>query len=220
MTIKIMDKKEDLIRLLKREGFSDDIISAFDVVKREKFVQEEHMSNTYEDVPLPIGHGQTISQPSTIAFMLRMLEVMPSQKILEIGSGSGYVLDLLSHLSPDGKIFGIERIKELAESSSSILSDHKNIKVIHSDGSNGLSEESPFDRILVSAASVDIPQKLTQQLKTKGILVAPVGNSIIKVKKESGMNKVNEYPGFVFVPLVKGKENSKGGEDGDIDGNS
>jgi len=196
-------QKKDLINSLKAQKFPEKIINAFEKIPREGFVPEEHKKFSYEDIPLPIGYQQTISQPYTIAFMLTLLEVKDKQKILEVGSGSGYVLALLSQLCKNGKIFGIERIKELADSSKEKLKNYKNVKLIHGDGSKGLLKEAPFDRILVSAASNEIPQKLVMQLKPRGILVAPVRNSIIVFKKINAEGKIKEYTGFSFVPLVE-----------------
>lgn len=196
-----MDKKE-LINSLKKQGFSEEIIKAFSNVKREDFIPEEFKDSAYEDEPLPIGYGQTISQPYTIAFMLKLLELGDNQKILEVGSGSGYVLALMNEISKNSEIYAIERIKGLTEISKKVLKDKRNIKIIYGDGSKGIIGEQ-FDRILVSAGSEDIPQRLLHQLKYKGILVCVVKNSIIAVKKEVGGNKIYEYPGFVFVPLIE-----------------
>jgi protein-L-isoaspartate(D-aspartate) O-methyltransferase len=196
-------KKEELIAQLKKEKFSDNILKAFEEVDRSKFVSKEHERFAYENEPLPIGFGQTISQPYTIAFMLNLLDLKDRQKILEVGSGSGYVLELIAHISRNSKIFGIERIKELYASSSEILKAHEDIKIIQGDGSKGLKNEKPFDRILISASADEIPDKLINQLKFGGILVAPVKNSIIVVEKYSGQNKIKEYPGFSFVPLIE-----------------
>ncbi len=196
-----MDKKT-LIRQLKTHNFSNRIISAFEKVDRKKFVPEEYRKSAYQDTALPIGKGQTISQPYTIAFMLTLLKLDDKQKILEVGSGSGYVLELLSNISKDSKIFGIETIKELAENSKEKLKHLDNVKVIHGNGSKGLKSKAPFNRILVSAAAQTIPQKLVNQLKFRGVLVVPVKNSIVSVEKTSGQNKIKEYKGFSFVPLV------------------
>jgi len=201
--------KEDLIRYLERQEFPEHIVKAFEEVKRENFVPKESQRKTYENIPLPIGKGQTISQPYTMAFMLMMLEIPSDKKarrIMEVGSGSGYVLALLNQLNPKGENYGIERFKELVDKSREALEpeiDKGNVEVIQGDGSKGLPEKTPFDRILVSARCETIPQKLVNQLKYNGILVAPVGNSIIMVKKKSGQNEINEYPGFSFVPLVE-----------------
>ena len=196
-------KKEDLIEDLRKRGFSEKIIKAFEKIKRENFIPENLRKHSYEDIPLPIGYEQTISQPYTIAFMLNFLELEDKQKILEVGSGSGYVLALISEICKKCKIFGIERIKELAESSKKRLTKYKNVKVIYGDGSKGLEKEKPFDRILASAAAKNIPQKLVNQLKIRGILVAPVRSSIVKIQRFTNENKIKEYPGFRFVPLIE-----------------
>ena len=196
-------KKEELIKNLENHKFSEKIIRAFEEVDRSKFVLKNEKRFAYWDIALPIGEGQTISQPYTIAFMLTLLEVKDKQKILEVGSGSGYVLELLSKLNPNGKIFGIERIKKLAESSKEKLKNCKNVTVIHGDGSKGFAQQAPFDRILISAASKTIPKKLIEQLIIKGILVAPVQDSIIVVKKNKKKNKIRKFLGFRFVPLIE-----------------
>jgi len=123
---------------------------------------------------------------------------------LEVGSGSGYVLSLLSELNPKGKIFGIERIEELVKSSTSKLREYQNVEVIHSDGSVGFEKESPFDKILVSASAENIPEELIEQLKIGGTLVIPVKQSIYVLKKQKEGNEITEYEGFVFVPLLRG----------------
>lgn len=196
-------KKNNLIELLRNQGFKKDIVKAFEKVERERFVPDAYRSVAYEDTALPIGQGQTISQPSTIAFMLRLLNVQNGQKILEVGSGSGYVLALLSEMNPKGKIMGTERIEELVESSREKLEGHKNVEIFHTPDVIGLKEHSPFDRILVSASAKEIPQELIEQLKTDGILVLPVVNSIMRIEKTQEGNKVKEHEGFAFVPLVK-----------------
>ncbi len=197
--------KEYLINLLKEKGFSEEILKAFKKSDRKKFIPKEFRDNTYLDIPIRIGYGQTTSQPYVIAFMLDILDVKDKQKILEVGSGGGYVLDLLSNIAPKGKIFGIERIKALADSSAKLLANKKNVKVIYEDGSEGLESESPFDRIIVSAECKSIPKNLIHQLKTKGILVVPVKNSIILIKRDNGISKIKEYPGFIFVPFIEDK---------------
>ncbi len=199
-------RKEDLIRSLRERSFPSNIIRAFEIVDRSKYVPKEFARESYFDLPLPIGREQTISQPFTIAYMLMLLEVEDGQRILEIGSGSGYVLDLLSKINPNGKIFGVERIKELADRSSEYLKYVKNVKVVYGDGTEGLASEAPFDRIVASAEFRHVPQNLLDQLKFKGILVAPVDGSLVVIKKESGMNKVTKHPGFLFVPIVRGTE--------------
>lgn len=198
-------KKEDLIKKLKSQKFSKKIIRAFEKVDRSKFISKKHKKYSYHDIALPIGKGQTISQPYTIAFMLTLLKLKNNLKILEVGSGSGYVLALVNEISKNSEIYGIERIKELTKKSKEVLKNIKNIKIINGNGSKGLPgvKGKGFDRILVSASAQEIPQNLVKQLKIRGILVAPVRNSIIIVKKYPKKNETKEYPGFRFVPLIE-----------------
>ncbi len=197
-------RKNNLIEALRNQGFKENMIKAFEEVEREEFVPDSYRSMAYENIALPIGQGQTISQPSTIAFMLELLNVQNGQKILEVGSGSGYVLALLSAINPKGKIIGTERIEELVNSSKEKLGEYKNIEVFYTPNFIGFEKHSPFDRILVSASAQEIPQELIEQLKTNGVLVLPVLNSIMRVEKTKKGNKVQSYEGFAFVPLVKG----------------
>jgi len=197
--------KSQLLSSLKQKGFSKEILNAFEKVKRENFIPKELQSQAYEDTALPIGRGQTISQPYTIAVMLSLLELKPNQKVLEVGSGCGYVLALLSEIVK--QVYGIEIIKELAEKSKGNLKDYKNIKVYNRDGSRGLKEHIFYDKILISAACKKIPEKLLSQLKQGGILVAPVGEheqSLIAVQKIKNKFVIKrKIPGFVFVKFVE-----------------
>jgi len=195
--------KEELLELLKKKGSSDSIINAFREVKREDFVPEHLIGYAYEDIALPVMEGSTLSQPSTVAFMLNLLDAKNNQKILEIGSGSGYALALLASINPNGKIYGMEILKELAVSSKNYLGDRKNVEIIMRDGSKGLEEFAPYDRILISAACPEVPRHLLPQLKEDGILVAAVNQSIFQIKKEKGETTEQEFPGFAFVPLKK-----------------
>lgn len=199
-----MNKKE-LLDNLKAQGFSKIILDAFVKVKREDFVSQNHRNLAYEDIALPLEEGATISQPYTIAFMLELLELKEGQKILEIGSGSGYVLALISYIIKKGKIYGIEIKKSLAEKSKQLLKKDKKIKIFNRDGSTGLAEKAPFDRILISAAASKTPNNLLKQLKDDGILVSPVNNSIFQIKKNKDKIEIKEFPGFIFVPLVREK---------------
>lgn len=192
-------KKNNLIDALKKQGFEQKIVKAFEKVKREEFVPDAYKGLSYEDIALSIGEGQTISQPSTIAFMLSLLEVKNGNKVLEVGSGSGYVLALLSNMNPDGEVYGVERIKSLVKLSSDRLSKIKNVQVHSASQKLGLEKYAPFDRILVSASGDEIPQDLVKQLAPGGIMVIPVNESIIKFSE----GIVEEHEGFVFVPLVR-----------------
>lgn len=205
--------KEQLLQSLERNGFSQEIISAFSKVRRENFLPERLKEYVYEDTALPIGHGQTISQPYTIAMMLSLLELKKNQKqkILEIGSGSGYVLAIISEISPKSEIYGIERIKELADKSKKSLKKYENVKVYNINGLCGLPEIAPFDRIIMSAGYNQIPPKLISQLKENGIIVAPLGReehekSLMQFKKiKDKLILKKKIPGFVFVPLIEEK---------------
>ena len=165
-------------------------------------------SKAYEDTALPIGEGQTISQPYTTATMLSLLSLKKSQRVLEIGSGCGYVLALMSKIVGNkGKIFGVEIIKSLTDKSKINLQNYKNIIIYNKNGAAGLKEEALFDRIIISAACEEIPAVLTEQLEEGGIIVAPVGSqyeqtltSFQKVKGELEIRE--EIPGFIFVQFV------------------
>jgi len=199
--------KTQLLQSLKQQGFSKKILNAFEKVRREDFIPQEIEYRAYEDKPLPIGQRQTISQPYTIAMMLKMLDLKKGQKVLEVGSGCGYVLALINKITKS-KVYGIERIKELAEKSRQNLKDYPDIKVYNRNGNKGLPEQSPFERILISAACKEVPKTLLNQLTNNGIIVAPVGNpyncSLVAMQK-----KKNKYitkkpiPGFSFVPFVE-----------------
>jgi len=199
--------KNELLASLKKAGFSEKILSAFAKVKREDFLSDELKYLAYEDNALPIGYNQTISQPYTIAIMLSLLQLKKGQKVLEIGSGSGYVLALLSEIVGSiGQVFGIEIIKNIADKSKKALRQYRNVRVYNIDGRQGLKDHAPFDRILISAA-VETPQKeILNQLNKDGILVAPVGNfeqSIVAFRRHGDIFvKIKEVPGFVFVRFV------------------
>jgi protein-L-isoaspartate(D-aspartate) O-methyltransferase len=194
--------KLQLLDYLEKQGFQEKILKAFSKIKRENFIPEQYKIYAYENEPLPIAENATISQPYTIAFMLDLLKLKDNQKILEIGSGSGYVLALINEISKNSKIYGIEIIKELAEKSKKVLKNHENIKIIHGQGSKPLKKEK-FDRILISASCSKIPEHLYPQLSNKGLIVASVKNSIFQIKKINNNIKKKEFHGFVFVKLVE-----------------
>lgn len=186
---------------------SPQIYKAFAAVDRAKFVPAQFSLHTYEDSALPIGYGQTISQPYTVAFMLELLEPQLAQKILDVGSGSGWTTALLAHIvGLSGKIYGVELVPQLVKMSQTNLSklNIKNAEVRQAKQNEiGLPAAAPYDRILVSAAGADIVQELVDQLKAPGILVQPARSSIIKVSKsDDGTTTRQEYPGFAFVPLI------------------
>ena len=185
---------------------SPQIIDAFRAVDRKYFVPASFAENAYIDAPLPIGNNQTISQPSTVAFMLERLSPQEGNKVLDIGSGSGWTTALLCHLVGDtGSVSGLERVDALVKQGKKNLAAfnvHSLCSIKQAGEKLGLPGEQ-FDRILVSAAADEIPEELFLQLKIGGTLVIPVENSIYKFKKVSEEDiKVEEFYGFVFVPLI------------------
>ena len=195
--------KDSLIQSLRANGFSEKLVSAFDKVKRERFVPEHLASHAYEDIALPIGDGATISQPYTIAFMLSLLDPKQNEKILEIGSGSGYVLALISEIIKNGKIYGVELSKNLAVRSKEVLKNNSNIEIFNTSGFRGLPKFAPYDKILVSAAAKDryVVSNLIDQLKNSGVLVIPIKSSILQMRKVNNKLEEKEFPGFAFVQL-------------------
>ncbi|MFH1392199.1 MAG: protein-L-isoaspartate(D-aspartate) O-methyltransferase [bacterium] len=196
-----MTEKQELIDLLIRENYlkTPRIIKAFKKIDRADFVLEQFKKEAYANYPLSIGHNQTISQPATVAFMLELLEPKPGDKILDIGSGSGWQTALLAHIVK--QVFAIERIPELKKFGEKNVAKYgfDNIKFICTDGSNGLPEQAPFDKIIIAASAEKMPEILRQQLTENGRLVLPIKNSIWLITKKSQQ----EFPGFVFVPLIK-----------------
>jgi protein-L-isoaspartate(D-aspartate) O-methyltransferase len=200
-----------LVNDLIRKGYlkNDLIIDAFSEINRLEFVPEELESEAEADIALPIGYGQTISQPLTVAIMFELLDPSCGQKILDIGSGSGWTSALLAYIvGKQGKVIAMERSGELCEFGKNNADKYgyvkNNILEFHcADGSKGFPEEAPFDRILVSAAAEYVPNELKGQLKTGGKMVIPIINSIWYLEKK-GENEFEkeEYPGFSFVPLV------------------
>lgn len=201
-----------LINELIKNGYlkNDLIIDAFSEIGRIEFVPEDLSSQAEVNIPLPIGHGQTISQPLTVAFMLELLDPQRGQNILDIGSGSGWTTALLAYIVGEkGKVTAVERISELCEFGKTNADKFgyvkKGIAEFHcADGSAGFSKHSPYDRILVSAMATEIPKSLKEQLKIGGKMVIPVHNDIwyLEKKGEDDFYK-EEYPGFTFVPLIQ-----------------
>ncbi len=182
------------------------IIDAFRTIDRKYFVPDHLAEDAYIDAPLPIGHYQTISQPSTVAFMLERLDPKDGNSVLDIGSGSGWTTALLCYIVGDkGSVTGVERVDTLVEQGKENLSKFRFNSHCHIEKAGdtlGLPGQQ-FDRILVSASADEIPEDLFVQLKPGGILVIPIGESIFKFTKvsETEIDK-EEFYGFVFVPLI------------------
>ncbi len=201
--------KEWLLEKLKFDKIPMNIVNAFSKVRREDFVPQYFRHLAYKDIALSIGQNQTISQPFTIAIMLTLLNLEENQKVLEIGSGCGYVLALISEIiGKKGKVFGIEIIESIAEESKQTLKNKKNIKIYNKNGRSGLPKQAPFDRILISAALEEIPENILNQLKNNGILIAPIGHkgfqTLVTIQKvQGGFVIKNKVPGFMFVPFME-----------------
>ena len=204
-----------LIDSLIKDGWlkTQRIIKAFEEIERIDFMIGDNKDLAELNEALPIGEGQTISQPLVVAFMIEKLKPEPGQKILDIGSGSGWTSALLSYIVGDkGKVIAIELIPELKEFGEKNTAKYnfkeKGIaEFICADGSKGYKKEAPFDRILASAALGDeVPQAWKEQLRIGGIIVTPISSSIWVLEKKSEKEfKETEYPGFAFVPLIEKK---------------
>lgn len=199
---------KEMVEDLKKQGVlkTSEIINAFLQVDRKKFLKPEQYAHAYDDTPLPTLSGQTISQPYTVAFMFELLSPEPGQKILDIGSGSGWTTAMLANIvGEEGEVIGTEIVPELVKYGSNNLRKFKfsNAIIQQADEHYYGVEGKVFDRILVSASAQEMPQSLIDQLKPNGIMVIPINENIVKVRK-SGDEKITtiEYPGFVFVPLV------------------
>ena len=185
---------------------SASVIGAFSDIDRALFVGLENREIAYADRPLPIGHDQTISQPTTVGFMLELLGAQLGDRALDVGSGSGWTTALLAHIvGPQGSVLGIERIPDLARRSREHLAAIGAKATVRdaTPGVLGAPDDAPFDRILVSAAADDVPDGLVRQLRIGGVMVLPVRESVVHVER-TGDDEVTtqEYPGFAFVPLL------------------
>lgn len=192
---------------------TDLIIDAFSEISRVEFVPEELESEADRDIALPIGYGQTISQPLTVAVMLELLDPKRGQKILDVGSGSGWTAALLAYIvGGQGKVIAVEGIEQLEKFGEKNVDKFGYVKkgiveFYAADGNIGFPPAAPFDRILVSAAAEKIPQALKDQLKIGGKMVIPVKNAITYLEKKSETDFYKEeYPGFSFVPLINGQD--------------
>lgn len=204
------EERMQFIFALRSAGITDKrVLAAMEATPRDEFLEGLFRERAYEDRPLPIPCGQTISQPTIVAKMTEALEVDSRCKVLEIGTGSGYQAAILSRLAR--RVYTIERHPALAKAAEKLLQklDLGNVTVIPGDGSKGLSAQSPFDRILLTAAAEDPPANLLQQLKPGGIMILPVGQSdtvqnLIKVVKTASGFEYSELGEVRFVPLLEG----------------
>jgi protein-L-isoaspartate(D-aspartate) O-methyltransferase len=200
-------RKQMVETQLKRRGINDSrVLSAMGKVPREEFVPEDQKVLSYEDFPLPIECNQTISQPLMVALMTELLELKGKEKVLEIGTGSGYQAAVLAELAK--KVYTIESYKELALNARKILQKlgYKNIEVVTGDGTCGLPNFAPFDAIIVTAGAPKIPRPLVEQLAENGRLVIPLGSRLFqiltRITKKDSKFVTEEFGGCRFVPLI------------------
>ena len=203
------ERQEMVERQLKRRGISEQrILNAFRAVPREAFISAEYAHLAYGDHPLPIEAGQTISQPYIVALMIEAAEIEPGDKVLEVGSGSGYAAAVISRIA--GEVVGIERLRDLVEVARERLErlGYSNVRIVEGDGTRGCPAEAPFDAILAAASGSHIPAPLVDQLKPGGTIVMPVGSpgwvqKLVKAtKRDDGTLQQADLGGVRFVPLI------------------
>lgn len=197
-----------LVSALIRKGVlkTKEIIDAFEKIDRREFVLPEYREFAYEDEAIPIGFGQTISQPYTVVFMLELLEPKNGDDILDVGSGSGWTTAIMAEIvKTKGQVTGVERIKELVEFGRHNLEKYNfpNANIMDAKEFENSESKKHFDRILVSASSSSIPEKFLKMLNIGGIMVIPVNESVCQIKKISAEKIImKEFKGFSFVPLI------------------
>jgi len=208
------DQRERMIdRQIEHRGINDPrVLQALRDVKRHLFVPPDEITSAYEDHPLPIGHGQTISQPYIVALMTESIEPKASDRVLEIGTGSGYQAAVLSRLVKE--VYSIEIVEDLGREAAQRLKNlgYDNVTVRVGDGYKGWPEKAPFDAIVVTAAPPEIPKALVEQLAEGGRMVVPVGTAfqeLLLIEKKGGEITKRVITAVRFVPMVKGKEPDK-----------
>jgi protein-L-isoaspartate(D-aspartate) O-methyltransferase len=209
-TIDLAERRRRMVQnQIQARGLSDErVLDAMRAVPREQFVPEGVRERAYTDGPLPIGSGQTISQPYIVALMAEALELEAGDRVLEVGTGSGYAAAVLGELAD--AVYTIERHADLSERASTVLAQlgYENVHVMHGDGTLGWADEAPFDAIVSAAAGPSVPDSLKSQLAVGGRLVMPVGDKImhqtlVRVRRESETEYASEDLGAVrFVPLI------------------
>lgn len=202
--------RKNLVEELRNKGIKDEnVLNAINNVPRHVFLDSSFVEFAYQDKAFPIGSGQTISQPFTVAFQTSLLEIQKNMKVLEIGTGSGYQACVLAEMG--AKVFSIERQRKLYTKTKSFLSEFPyRIKTFLGDGNKGLPTYGPFDRVIITAAAPEIPQSLVDQLKVGGMMVIPLSENeecqtmLRLTKQEDGSMKRETYGDFRFVPMLKG----------------
>ncbi len=204
--------RKKLVDSIRRKGIQDaGVLKALDTIPRHLFLDSSFLEFAYDDKPFPIGSGQTISQPYTVAFQSELLQVKQGQKVLEIGTGSGYQACVLAEMG--AKVYSVERQKKLYLKTKKFLKKLPyNVKLFYGDGGKGVPSFAPYDRILITAAAPDIPKALLDQLRTGGFLVVPVGGgdvqTMLRIKKLGNDEfETEEFGAFRFVPMLQNKAN-------------
>jgi protein-L-isoaspartate(D-aspartate) O-methyltransferase len=206
------NERRAMVKRLKDSGYvtSDAVLEAMERVPRHEFLPDSMAELAYEDTPLPIGQGQTISAPHMVGMMLEALDLRPGMKVLEIGTGSGYHAALVAELvRPNGKVYTIERIESLglkARETLERLGYADVVEVVIADGTNGLPEHAPYDRIFAAAAGPQVPEPLKEQLADHGVLMVPVGGRMVQdlilVSRSGDRFYERSMGSVVFVPLI------------------
>ena len=206
--------RNQLVSTIERKGITDKkVLEAISRIPRHLFMDSSFVDFAYQDKPFPIGADQTISQPFTVAFQTELLKVKPGDKILEIGTGSGYQAAVLIELK--AQVYSIERQKELYSRVKKFLPEVGYVpkKLIYGDGYLGLPEEAPFDSIIVTAGAPEVPKALLSQLKVGGRLVIPVGDDVqvmtLFIRTSEKSFEKHEFGDFRFVPMLKEKSNNR-----------
>lgn len=206
--ISLEEARQQMVeRQLAQRGITDErVLQVMREVPRHRFVPEDLWDMAYRDTPLPIGHGQTISQPYIVGYMTQMLHLAPDDQVLEVGTGSGYQVAILSRLAK--KVYTIERVEELARHAEQILQElgYDNVLIRVGDGGYGWPEAAPFDAIIVTAAAPEVPPPLVAQLAEGAPLIAPIGpagyQELMRFYKRGGQTRVERLAPVAFVPLI------------------
>jgi protein-L-isoaspartate(D-aspartate) O-methyltransferase len=207
MSGRFVAQRRELVERIRERGIHDlEILRLFDLVPRHEFVPEAVQHRAYEDAPVPIGFGQTASQPSLQALYMQLLEIEPTDKVLEIGTGSGYQTAILAHLAD--RVYSIDRIGELSSRARAALDRLRlsNVALLVGDGTIGWSRYAPYDAILVSAAAPDVPEPLLEQMAVGGRMLVPVGGRdvqrLLLIRREPDGYHSTEITDCTFVPLL------------------
>jgi len=204
--------RKRLIQELRDLGIKEEkVLNAIEKIPRHFYIETTFGDDAYENKPFPIGRGQTISNPYTVAYQTELLELQEGDKVLEIGTGSGYQSAVLAELNAE--VYTIERHQPLSNKAKKVLSHfgYSNVKTFYGDGFKGLPEHAPFDKIIITAAAPEIPKELLKQMKVNGVMVIPFGEGdtqqMIRIKRlDNNEFEKETFSAFTFVPMLKGVE--------------